>query len=271
MQRAVAIIPARFNSVRFTGKPLALLKNKPVIQHVYENVTRARLVERVLVATDDERICDAVKGFGGTAVMTSVEHMSGTDRIAEAARDIECDIVVNVQGDEPFIRPDMVDAVVDILRDDERAKVSTLAKRLTDIRDLLSSDVVKVVLDNEGFALYFSRSPIPFVRDAWHTHSKDIIGNGDWVQTLWEMPVSHTGERASLFLKHIGIYGYRKRTLIEFTTMGSGILEMTEKLEQLRLLAGGKKIKVGETDRDTLGIDTKEDLKRGEEWLNTYS
>ena len=143
MHKAVVIIPSRFDSTRFPGKPLATLKGKSIIQHVYENVRNARLIDRVLVATDDERIYDTVKAFGGTAVMTSVEHTSGTDRIAEAARDIECDIVVNIQGDEPFIKSDMVDDVVDLLIGDDRALVGTLAKKITDIEDVLSPDIVK--------------------------------------------------------------------------------------------------------------------------------
>jgi 3-deoxy-manno-octulosonate cytidylyltransferase (CMP-KDO synthetase) len=271
MQRAVAIIPARYNSFRFTGKPLALLNKKPIIQHVYENVRHARLIDKVLVATDDERIYGTVRDFGGTAVMTSVEHASGTDRIAEAARDIECDIVVNIQGDEPFIHPDMVDDVVDILIRDDRALVGTLAKRMTDIDDILSPDVVKVVMDNEGFALYFSRAPIPYIRDEWKLFGKGSDRSDETAEGIFEIRTSVPLPIRTHFFKHIGIYGYRRKTLLAFTSMDRSMLEKTEKLEQLRVLACGLRIKVRETEHDTLGIDTVDDLRKGEQWLNTYS
>lgn len=271
MQRAVAIIPARYNSFRFTGKPLALLNKRPIIQHVYENVRHARLIDMVLVATDDERIYDTVKAFGGTAVMTSAEHTSGTDRIAEAARDIECDIVVNIQGDEPFIKSDMVDDVVELLIGDDRALVGTLAKKITDIEDILSPDIVKVVMDNEGFALYFSRAPIPYIRDEWKLYGKASGRPGEAAEGVFEIRASIPLPKRTHFFKHIGIYGYRKKTLLAFTSMDRSMLEMTEKLEQLRVLSSGLRIKVRETEHDTLGIDTIEDLIKGEEWLNTYS
>src|SRR4030042_359357 len=165
MQRAVSIIPARYNSTRFPGKPLALLRKKPVIQHVFEKVKNARLVDVVLVATDDKRIYNTVTDFGGKAVMTSEGHRTGTDRVAEAVKGIECDIVINIQGDEPFIQPEMVDDLVNMLAQDKRALMGTLAKRITDSKEILSPDVVKVVMDNEGFAMYFSRAPIPWHRD----------------------------------------------------------------------------------------------------------
>jgi len=236
--RAVAIIPARFGSTRFPGKPLALLKGKPIIQHVYENVTSADLIDGVFVATDDIRIFDAVRDFGGRALMTSPEHTCGTERVAEVAKDIRCDIIVNVQGDEPFIRPEMVDEVVQMLYNEIEAEISTLAKRITDEKEIFSPDVVKVVFDNQGFAMYFSRSPIPYYSSLFH-------------------------------YKHIGIYGYKKDVLLRFASMPQGRLELIEQLEQLRALAGGIKIKVKETPYDTFGIDTPEDLRRAEEWLNS--
>lgn len=271
MHRAVAIIPARYNSFRFAGKPLALLKEKPLIQHVYENVKHASLIDMVLVATDDKRIYETVKGFGGAVVMTSEKHPSGTDRIAEAARDIECDLIVNIQGDEPFVSPDMVDDVVNLLAGDDRAFIGTLAKRITDIEDVFSPDVVKVVMDNEGFALYFSRAPIPYIRDEWRLQKKGSVVPGETSDGIFELRAGVSVPQNTHFYKHIGIYGYRKKTLLNFTTMGRSMLEMTEKLEQLRVLACGVKIKVKETDHDTFGIDTVEDLRKGEEWLNTYS
>jgi 3-deoxy-manno-octulosonate cytidylyltransferase (CMP-KDO synthetase) len=255
MQRAVAIIPARYNSTRFPGKPLALLRKKPVIQHVFEKVKNARLVDTVLVATDDERIYNTVKDFGGKAVMTSEGHRTGTDRVAEAAKGIECDIVINIQGDEPFIHPEMVDDVVNMLARDKRALICTLAKKTEDIKEILSPDVVKVVMDNEGFAMYFSRAPIPWHRDEF-SKSGFKAGNG----------YPETG-RIEVY-KHIGIYGYRKDTLLSLSSLEENALEKLEKLEQLRALASGIKIKVKETDYDTFGIDTVEDLRNAEDFLN---
>jgi len=262
MHKAVAIIPARFNSTRFPGKPLATLKGKIIIQHVFEHVSSAKLIDSVLVATDDKRIFDAVTLFGGAAVMTSRGHASGTDRIAEAAEKIECGYVINVQGDEPFIRPEMVDEVVELLYNDDRVSISTLAKKTTDINDIFSPDVVKVVMNHEGFAMYFSRSPIPFYRDEWKKIKQGLGVRGQGAG-------EKDSEIPNIFCyKHIGIYGYRKNTLLQFTAMSQGRLEEIEKLEQLRALEAGMKIKVKETEYDTFGIDTIEDLRKAEEWQN---
>ena len=250
MQNAVAIIPARYDSTRFPGKPLADLKGKTMIQRVYENVSKAGLVDSVLVATDDKRIFDAVAAFGGKVVMTSGRHASGTDRIAEAAAGIDCDLVVNVQGDEPFIRPEMIDDVIGLLYNDEKASISTLAKKITDVNDIMSPNVVKVVMDNEGYALYFSRSPIPYCRDGW----KDLNSITSRIDDM-------------LMFKHIGIYGFRKKALLEFSSMSPCRLENIEKLEQLRALAAGMRIRVRETAFDTFGIDTVEDLRKAENAL----
>ena len=255
MLRAVAIIPARFASARFPGKPLASLKGKVVIQRVYEQALSAKLIDAVFVATDDKRIFDVVNNFGGKAVMTSSGHASGTDRIAEAAKNIDCEIIVNVQGDEPFIRPEMVDDTVKLLIDDPRAAISTLAKKTANIEEILSPNVVKVVMDNEGFAMYFSRSPIPYYRDEWKLEDSRFKIQDSRLKTFY-------------CYKHIGIYGFRKETLLDFSLMGQGRLEAIEKLEQLRALASGMKIKVKETPYDTFGIDTVEDLRKAEEWLN---
>ena len=251
MPNAVAIIPARFDSTRFPGKPLATLNGKILIQHVYEHASDAKRVNSVIVATDDQRIFDAVTAFGGRVVMTSDSHESGTDRIAEAAAGIDCDIVVNVQGDEPFIRPEMIDDVVDLLYNDTAASISTLATRITGDDDLRSPNVVKVVMDDNGFALYFSRSPIPYYRDLWKSPG-DVLYHAD----------------DTVVLKHIGIYGYRKDVLLKFSSMPAGRLEDIEKLEQLRALACGMKIKVKETGFDTYGIDTEEDLRKAERVFN---
>lgn len=251
MRTSVVIIPARFSSIRFPGKPLALLHGKPLIQHVHEQATKAKLIESVIVATDNDKIFDVITEFGGKAVMTSSGHESGTDRIAEAARDINCDIVINVQGDEPFIRPEMIDDAVTILTEDNRAAIATIAKKTTDVNEILSPNVVKVVTDSEGFALYFSRAPIPYHRDDWSSLER----------------IKQSTEVREVF-KHIGMYGFRKEELMRFTQLPKSRLEIVEKLEQLRALDAGMKIKVGETMHDTLGIDTAEDLRKAEEWLS---
>lgn len=183
--------------------------------------------------------------------MTSPKHTCGTDRVAEVAKDIEHDIVVNVQGDEPFIKPEMVDDVVKILLEDQRASIGTLAKRTSDVKEVLSPNVVKVVMDNEGFAMYFSRSPIPYYREEWK-------GLGS---------VTFTTSHVTVF-KHIGIYAFRKEALMSFSRMGQSKVEMIEGLEQLRALVSGMKIKVKETPYETFGIDTIEDLRKAEEWLS---
>ncbi len=251
MHKAVVIIPSRFDSTRFPGKALATLKGKSIIQHVYEQASRSRLAKEVYVATDDQRIYDQVRAFNGHAVMTSGAHTCGTDRIAEAAKNIECDIIVNVQGDEPFVRPDMIDDTIQLLRDNEKASMSTLCVRIDNQEDLLSPHIVKVVMDRDGYAMYFSRSPIPYYRDDW----KDLNS------------ISHVPDKTVL-MKHIGIYGYRKNVLMDFTSMEKSGLENIEKLEQLRALSAGLKIKVKETEFNTIGIDTKEDLRKAEEWQN---
>lgn len=251
MHKAVVIIPSRFDSTRFPGKPLATLKGKSIIRHVYEQASRSSLADAVYVATDDDRIFDEVISFGGHAVMTSGSHICGTDRIAEAAKNIECDIIVNVQGDEPFIRPEMVDDIVRLLKDDEKASMSTLCVRIDNQEDILSPHSVKVVTDREGYALYFSRAPIPYHREEW----KDL-------NSIVHVPGK------TVLMKHIGIYGYRKNVLMDFTSMDKGDLENIEKLEQLRALFTGIRIKVKETEFNTFGIDTKDDLRKAEEWQN---
>lgn len=258
MHRVAAIIPARYNATRFPGKPLVLLKGKPLIQHVYEHASRASLVNSILVATDDQRIYDTVINFGGRVVMTAGSHESGTDRIAEAAAHIECDYVINVQGDEPFIEPQMIDDVIDLLYNDDNVSISTLAKRVTDVNEIFSPHVVKVVMDDDGYALYFSRAPIPYHRD-------EFLESGVMSR---ELQVEQINICNLEFYKHIGIYGYRKEALIKFSSLKQCRLEKIEKLEQLRALNAGMKIKVKETQYDTFGIDTIEDLRKAEEWQN---
>ena len=241
----IAIIPARYASTRFPGKPLAIMGGKTVIQRVYEQVKK--VLDDVYVATDDERIFDAVEAFGGKAVMTSANHKSGTDRIAEAVKKIggDYDVVVNVQGDEPFIKPEQIETLCHCF-DDESTQIATLGKRFTDMSGVENPNSPKIVTDNRGFALYFSRSVIPYVRGA--------------ERETW----------AGLYpyLKHLGIYAYRKEVLEEVTQLPHSSLEIAESLEQLRWLQNGYRIKVAETEFETVGIDTPEDLQKAEEFLN---
>jgi 3-deoxy-manno-octulosonate cytidylyltransferase (CMP-KDO synthetase) len=236
------IIPARYDSTRFPGKPLCPLKGKPLIQHVYENSKLSRLAQDVIVATDSETIFERVLAFGGKAVMTDKDHPSGTDRIAEVAASLDYDIIVNVQGDEPLIRPEMIDDVIAAL-DDTRASIGTLIKKIEDPAEISDNNVVKVVFDREKFALYFSRAAIPF-------------------------RALHSEIRAPGYYKHIGIYSYRRDVLLSLAGMEQTELEKIEKLEQLRALENGLKIKVKETFLETFGIDTPEDLERVKKCLN---
>lgn len=240
---AIVIIPARYASTRFPGKPLYPLKGMPVIQHVYENSKHARLADDVIVATDNETIFERVFTFGGKAIMTDKKHPSGTDRIAEVAASMDYDIIVNVQADEPLIRPEMIDDVITVL-DDKRASIGTLTKKIEDPNEIADPNIVKVVFDKEGFALYFSRSPIPF-------------------------QASHSELLTFHCYKHIGIYSYRREVLVALAKMEPSRLEQIEKLEQLRALENGMKIKIKETFFETYGVDTPEDLERVEKCLST--
>ncbi len=259
---SIVVIPARYSSTRFPGKPLAPLRGKPVIEHVYRNSLKSRLADEVIVATDNEAIFEKVRSFGGKAVMTSPDHASGTDRIAEVARDLRCDIIVNVQGDEPLIRPEMIDDVISVL-DDRRAAMGTLAKKIEKRSDIFDPNIVKVVFDREGFALYFSRASIPYHRALFGTGGKRDAFSAS----------GSTGDDApGLFMfKHIGIYSYRREVLFRLAGFSPSRLEMVEMLEQLRALEHGFKIKVRETLFETAGVDTPEDLERIEKCLNSSS
>jgi len=258
---AIVIIPARYHSTRFPGKPLSLLRGKTLIQHVYENSRGAHLIGDVIVATDSEAIYDKVLSFGGKAVMTRKEHPSGTDRIAEVAATVDYDIIVNVQADEPLVRPQMVDDVILLLRD-ERASMGTLVKRIMEADEVLDPNVVKVVIDAEGFALYFSRSPIPYHRDEWNLLSKERRAKSEDFASTFET-------RNFYCYKHIGIYSYRRETLLALSGMEETKLEKIEKLEQLRALEKGIKIKTKETFFEIFGVDTPEDLEKVEKCLST--
>ena len=243
----IAIIPARYASTRFPGKPLAMLGGKTVIQRVYEQVKQ--VLDEAYVATDDQRIFDVVEAFGGKAVMTSTNHKSGTDRIEEAVQKIggSYDVVVNIQGDEPFIQRSQIETACRCF-DDPATQIATLGKPFKadqPLSDLEDPNSPKLVTDNRGYALYFSRSVIPFLRG---------INREEWIG---KFP----------FMKHIGLYAYRTEVLHEITQLPQSSLEFAESLEQLRWLQNGYKIKVGTTDIETVGIDTPEDLERAESWL----
>ncbi len=247
----IAIIPARYASTRFPGKPLAMLGGKPIIQRVYEQVSKT--LGEVYVATDDERIFGTVENFGGKAVMTSSNHKSGTDRIKEAAEKLstDADVIINVQGDEPFILPEQIETVCRCF-DDESTQIATLGKPFTveqDFEMLLNPNSPKIVIDNNSRAMYFSRSIIPFIR------GKE---KAEWLKSF-------------PFLKHIGLYAYRREVLQEITSLPQSSLEIAESLEQLRWLQNGYTIKVGITDAETIGIDTPDDLKRAENFLTTHN
>ncbi len=258
---AIVIIPCRYASTRFPGKPLQSLLGKPLIQHVYERAGNAKKINGIFVATDDQEIFEAVKGFGGQAVMTSAAHKSGTDRITEALLKIEktdenakvADIIVNVQGDEPMIMPEMVDDVVELMND-IRASIGTLARKIDKSDDITDPNVVKVVFDKDSFALYFSRSPIPFHRDI-----------------SWRDGVKLSNLSKFNMFKHVGIYAYRRESLLKFTSLPNSPLEEAEKLEQLRALENSFKIKVKITPYESIGVDTPEDLERVKKCLSISS
>lgn len=231
---ALGIIPARYKATRFEGKVLADLMGKPVIQHVYEVAKKARMLDDLIIATDDERVLKSVKDFKGKGVLTSIDQPTGTDRLAEVANPVDVKIVVNIQGDEPLIHQTMIDELVRTMLDDETLNMATVIKRIDDKNEMMDPNIVKVVVDKEGYALYFSRSPIPFER----------------------------AQESQNFYKHLGLYAYTKDFLFTFTNLPKSGLEKTESLEQLRALEHGYRIKTIETKFETVGIDTPEDLEK---------
>lgn len=242
--KAIGVIPARWGATRFEGKVLANLLGKPVIRHVWENAKRAKTLDDLIVACDDERILKVVQGFGGKAIYTSPDQPSGTDRIAEVVNPIDVKIAVNIQGDEPLIKPIMIDSLVIALENEKTAQMATIIKKVDDGEELTNSNVVKVVVDKNGYALYFSRYAIPYNRTGEIDEKK----------------------RPSYF-KHIGLYAYTKDFLFTLRNLPVSSLENAEKLEQLRVLENGYKIKTVETKFDTVGIDRPEDLRRAEDEL----
>lgn len=235
MNNTAIIIPARYGSSRLEGKPLLKVCEKPVIQWVYEKAQQAKLADMIIVATDDERIFNAVKAFGGEVEMTSVNHKCGSDRIREVAeRHPEIAYIVNLQGDEPLIKPESIDAVARNVQEDDKADISTLIRVLTDEEEINNPNLVKCVVDNNGYALYFSRSKIPYERN----------------------------KNVATFYGHLGIYGYKRDALMKMTSLPQTPLEKTESLEQLRAIENGMKIKTSVVDFVPVGIDTAEDLEK---------
>jgi 3-deoxy-manno-octulosonate cytidylyltransferase (CMP-KDO synthetase) len=248
----VAIIPARYGSTRLPGKPLARIGGKPMIQHVYESASKARGVDRVLVATDDARIEESVRGFGGEVMMTSKDHPSGTDRLAEVARKINADWFVNIQGDLPFIRSNTISRTVTPLRHDRSILMGTASTPIYRQAEWLNPNVVKVVTDAEGFALYFSRAAIPYRRqEIWQSRRREkyVLGKHIW------------GYR------HIGLYVYQREFLLKFSRLKPAVLEQIEGLEQLRALVNGHRIYVANVEDGSVEVDTPEDLKRAERYF----
>ena len=255
--RAVGLIPARYASSRFPGKVLAPIAGRPMIQHVVERARQAKHLDLVLVATDDFRVRDAVAAFGGRAVMTLPGHASGTDRIAEVAAGIDCEIVVNVQGDEPTLDPASIDGAVAPLLDDPTVEMATLCTPVRDEAAARDPNVVKVVCDRRGFALYFSRAPIPYYRGA----AAGIGGQGSGVGEDPPGPrPPASGPR--LWRKHIGLYAYRRDVLLRLAALAPTALESAERLEQLRALEHGIRIVVVETEHDAIGVDVPADIAR---------
>lgn len=241
LMKVIGVIPARYASSRFPGKPLVDIQGKSMIARVYQRCQAAKTLDRVIVATDDERIYKHVKSFGGEVQMTSDEHRSGTDRCAEVATSIpDAELVVNIQGDEPFIDPGQIDQLIHLFAQNQQIDIATLAKKIDDQAALIDPNIVKVVFDKNEQALYFSRSTIPFVRN---------LVAGQWL-------------RHHDFYKHIGIYAFKKEVLLACAKLAPGRLEQIESLEQLRWLEAGYNIQIGLTKLETVGIDTPDDLKK---------
>ena len=238
----IGIIPARYSSTRFEGKVLADILGKPMVQHVWERAKQAKVLDDLLIACDDERVLEACREFGAKVIFTAKGHLSGTDRIIEVVNPLDVKVVVNIQGDEPLIHPVAIDMAAQALLDDGTVSMATIMKKIENIQDIDNPDVVKVVVDRNNFALYFSRAAIPF-----RARNSEI-----------ERPV---------YYKHIGLYAYTKDFLFIYRNLPASSLEDTERLEQLRVLDSGYRIKVVETKYDTIGVDTPQDLEKVKEYL----
>lgn len=256
MNKVTVVIPARYASVRFPGKPIALLAGKPMLQWVWEGVQSSTLATRVVIATDDERIATVARGFGAECCLTQAEHPSGTDRAAEVAEADDAEIVVNVQGDEPLIRGDLVDAIAAPLLEDPGLDMATACRRFQPGEDVGSPDLVKVVCDQQGNALYFSRHAIPYLRD--HGDRGDHGDQGGSVERAGQ------AREPSPYRLHLGLYAYRRPLLLRLAQMPPTPLERAEKLEQLRVLEHGGRIRVQEVAYESIGVDRPADVQRAE-------
>jgi len=241
--KTVGVIPARLGSTRFPAKVLANIDGKPLIRHVWEKAVLCKELDEVLIACDHEDVFKAAQSFKAQVVMTNPKHPSGSDRIAEAVKDLKVDIVVNIQGDEPFIDPKTIDALAVLLKQDAHTMVGTVIKEITSEEDFLNPNVVKCVVDNQGYALYFSRSPIPYYR-----HKNASVGAKKY--------------------KHLGLYAYRKDFLMQYKDWPKGALESAEELEQLRILEHGINIKTTVTTSESIAVDTPQDLQKAKEWFD---
>jgi 3-deoxy-manno-octulosonate cytidylyltransferase (CMP-KDO synthetase) len=240
MEKAIIVIPARYGSTRLPGKALAEIEGKPLVQHVYDRARLSKLAADCLIATDDERIKSTCEHYGSKVMMTSSTHQSGTDRMAEVAEKTDADVYINVQGDEPLIDPDAVDLIIQMMFSDPAIKMGTLKRPIQTYEDFVNPNMARVVCDRNDFALYFSRAPIPF------------LSSEQFAQSGPERPV----------FKHIGMYSFRREFLLEFSRMPQSVLEKTERLEQLRALEAGVKIKVPTTDYESISVETPADLER---------
>jgi 3-deoxy-manno-octulosonate cytidylyltransferase (CMP-KDO synthetase) len=243
--KIIGIIPARYDSSRFPGKPLAMISGKPMIQHVFENASKARCLDELIVATDDSRIFEVVNGFGGKVIMTRKDHQSGSDRCNEVLQSLASkqqvfDVAINIQGDEPFLNPEQIEMLAQSFKEDDKTEISTLIKKIDQSDELFNSNVVKVVTDHNEMAIYFSRSPIPFYRD---------VDQKQWIDH-------------HVFYKHIGIYGFQADILKGITSLRISKLEKSENLEQLRWIENGYRIKAKITEIENASIDRPEDLKK---------
>jgi len=241
--KIVGVIPARFASTRFPAKVVASISGKPMIEHVYTRAKQCQQLEDVLIACDHEYVLKVAKDFGANVVMTNPNHPSGSDRVAEAIKDLDVDIIVNIQGDEPFIDPKTIDSLAILLRNDPQCLMGTVIKEISDDKDFQNPNVVKCVVDSQGYALYFSRSPIPY--------NRNVIRPMDSKQ-----------------YKHIGLYAYRKNFLLQYKDWPKSVLETTEQLEQLRVLEKGYRIKTVVTTMESVSVDTPEDLRKAEQWYD---
>ncbi|MFH1552091.1 MAG: 3-deoxy-manno-octulosonate cytidylyltransferase [Candidatus Omnitrophota bacterium] len=250
--KIVAVIPARWQSTRLKGKVLADINGKPMVQHVWEKVKGAHDIDDVIVAVDKERVLKVVESFGGKALFTSPEQPSGTARVAEVANMVDADVYINVQADEPLVHPLMVDELAQVFEYERNVQMATLIKRIHKKEEIIDPNVVKCVVDRKGFALYFSRSPIPYI----HGKGPDEFAAGPDLEDV-----------SGRYFKHIGLYAYTKDFLFTYTNLPKSTLEIDERLEQLRVLEHGYKIRTVETRYDTIGVDTQEDLEKVREIL----